>query len=249
MMCNPAAGLNSIWHTIGTQAQKANGRSRNRNLNHPSKVRLDGWTVHGAGGRGRSAAGAPVRTGRRARPRAARPPPAQDAATGAHAAYGVVTVRAGGTGRRRWVGIRSRTCGWVMTARIASPHRGQRSGLTSKIRRSSCARRRRMSACVGGPTSAVTTDGCSWELAFAADAAGPASISAAVALGTWPWRGMRLTLLIRVIAQSTYPMIWQSWMVDSAGPDPEMDLAGARMAKHRAGAGAAVNDEETYVCA
>ncbi len=32
MMCNLAAGLNSIWHTIGTQARKTNGRSRNDRL-------------------------------------------------------------------------------------------------------------------------------------------------------------------------------------------------------------------------
>ena len=48
------------------------------------------------------------------------------------------------------------------TRRMGSPHRGQRSGSTSKIRRSSAAQRRRTSASVGGPPAAATTTGGSW---------------------------------------------------------------------------------------
>ncbi len=65
--------------------------------------------------------------------------------------------------RRRWVRIRSITRGWVMkaTMRISCPHRGHRSGSTSKIRRSNSAQRRRASGSEGGTDSASTAGGCS----------------------------------------------------------------------------------------
>ncbi len=66
--------------------------------------------------------------------------------------------------RRRWVRIRSIARGWVMkaTMRISCPHRGHRSGSTSKIRRSRSAQRRRVSGSEGGTNSASTAGGCSW---------------------------------------------------------------------------------------
>lgn len=71
--------------------------------------------------------------------------------------------REGGAWRRRWVRIRSIAGAWVMhpTTRIASPHRGQRSGSTSKIRRSSSAQPRRPSASAAGTASVATAGaGC-----------------------------------------------------------------------------------------
>ena len=104
-------------------------------------------------------------------------PRTQERAAGARAAYAEVALRRavrhrggsrerreGVAGRRRCVRIRSITAGSVMTAtmRMASPHRGQRSGSTSKIRRSSSAQRRRTSGSAGGTASASTaTGGCS----------------------------------------------------------------------------------------
>ena len=68
--------------------------------------------------------------------------------------------------RRRWVRIRSITRCWVMkaTMRISCPHRGHRSGSTSKIRRSSSAQRRRASGREGatGSTSTADAEACPW---------------------------------------------------------------------------------------
>src|SRR3972149_10336953 len=89
----------------------------------------------GGGGAPASAWGVGIRPERGPEPTRVQPatPRTQDPAAGARAAYAEV---AGGAWRRRWVRIRSITCGWVMnpTTRIAWPHRGQRSGAAPDAR-------------------------------------------------------------------------------------------------------------------
>jgi hypothetical protein len=112
------------------------------------------------------------------RPAARTPPPPTPGLCGGGAgtAYAegtgrAVTRRRGGARgrrlrdgeRRRCERIRSITGGAVRnaTSRMAVPQRGQRSGSTSKIRRSSAAQRWRTSAGAGGTAAAATCGACS----------------------------------------------------------------------------------------
>ncbi len=110
--------------------------------------------------------------------------------------------------RRRWVRIRSITRGWVMkaTMRISCPHRGHRSGSTSKIRRSSAAQRRRASGERGGHGLGLHGRGLLVGASPAPNAAGPVGVPAIVTLEHLALVGIWLTTRARNSKTSIVPL-------------------------------------------